>query len=56
MEYIDKIVEFDKYCETCEHKDSKEYLDPCHTCLMQPTNVHSRKPICYKKKEEKEKK
>ena len=30
MEIIEKIVEFDKYCKTCEHRDLKEYLDPCH--------------------------
>lgn len=56
MEIIDKMVEFDKYCETCEYKDLKESKDPCHECLSNPTNVGSIKPMNYKKKEIKEKK
>lgn len=56
MEIIQKIVEFDKYCKTCEHKDLKDYLDPCHECLNNPTNTYSRKPVNYKKKESKKKK
>ena len=51
MEYIEKIVDFE-YCKTCEHKDTKDYLDPCHTCLNNPTNTHSKKPINYKEKED----
>ena len=51
MEYRDKIVEFDKYCETCEYKDTKEVENPCHECLSNPTNVHSKKPVNYKEKE-----
>lgn len=53
MEIIEKFVEFDKYCETCEHKDVEEKCDPCHECLENPVNVGSEKPINYKKKEEK---
>ena len=56
MEIIEKIVEFDKYCKTCEHNNSKEYLDPCHECLNNPTNTNSKKPVNYKKKETKKKK
>lgn len=56
MEIIDKIVEFDKYCKTCKHEKDKEYLDPCHECLNNPTNVHSRKPLKYEEDEEKVKK
>lgn len=55
MEIIDKMVEFNKYCETCEHKDLEESKDPCHKCLSNPTNVGSIKPICYKEKEKKKK-
>jgi len=55
MEYVDKIVDFE-YCKTCEHEKSKDYLEPCHTCLNNPTNVHSKKPVNYKEKEKKNKK
>lgn len=62
MEIIDHIVEFDKYCDTCEHRDLKEHEDPCDQCLSEPVNEYSRKPVCYKpcekyikEKEEKEK-
>ena len=55
MEIIQKIVEFDKYCHTCKHKDSKDYLDPCHECLNNPTNTYSKKPVNYKEKETKKK-
>jgi len=53
MEIVNKIVEFDKYCKTCEFRDTKEYLNPCHDCLNNPTNVNSRKPINYKEDEKK---
>lgn len=56
MEYIDKIVDFKKYCETCEYKDTKEVEDPCNECLDNPVNAHTTKPVNYKKKEVKEKK
>ncbi|MBR6641161.1 MAG: hypothetical protein IKL08_03090 [Clostridia bacterium] len=55
MEIIDKFVEFDKYCKTCEHKDIEEKLNPCHECLENPINTGSEKPINYKKKEENKK-
>lgn len=48
MEIIDKIVEFDKYCKDCKFKDNKEYLDPCHECLNNPTNTNSKKPVNFK--------
>lgn len=40
-----KIVEFDKYCKTCLHKDKKETEDPCYECLMEGENVNSHKPV-----------
>ena len=52
MEIIDKFVEFDKYCKTCEHQNLKESKDPCHECLGTPINVGSKKPINYKEKDE----
>lgn len=52
MEDIDMIVDFKKYCETCEYKDKEERLDPCHECLENPVNTNSTKPINYKEKGE----
>ena len=62
MEIIDVIVEFDKFCKTCKHKNLDEKFDPCHECLSNPINTGSIKPIKYVedeeliKKEEKNKK
>lgn len=53
MEVIDKIVDFGKYCKLCEHEKLDEAKDPCHTCLNNPTNVHSQKPINFKEKTKK---
>lgn len=50
MEYIDKIVDFHKYCKLCEYEKNSEEKDPCHTCLSNPTNIHSAKPINFKEK------
>lgn len=54
MEIIDKIVDFE-YCKTCKHKDNKDYLEPCHTCLNNPTNVNSTRPVNYKEEDKKSK-
>lgn len=51
MEYVNKIVDFHKYCKDCEYYKNKEYEDPCHDCLNNPTNVNSQKPVNFKKKE-----
>lgn len=56
MEIIEKFVDFEKYCETCEYKDLEEKYDPCHECLETPVNTGSEKPINYKEKETKENK
>lgn len=46
-----KIVDFEKYCKTCEHRDLKESDDPCFDCLDEPTNLNSNKPVYYKEKQ-----
>lgn len=56
MEQRDMIVEFDKYCNTCEYKDTLEFREPCQECLSNPTRPYSVKPLKYKKEEKKEKK
>lgn len=54
MEIIEKIVDF-QYCKTCEYKDTKDFLDPCHECLNNPVNTNSQRPVNYKEKTEKQK-
>ena len=56
MEIIHKIVNFEKYCETCKHKDLKETLDPCQECLEHPVNTHTEVPVRYKKDDNKKEK
>ena len=45
----EKIVDFDKYCPTCKHKEvkDKEGEEPCEECLSSPTNLDSHKPVKY---------
>ena len=38
------IVEFDKYCESCKHKNVPEADSPCDECLEIPARDESRKP------------
>lgn len=52
MEWIDKFVRFDLYCDKCEHYDKEDHEDPCHDCLQEPVNEYSSKPVYYKPKEE----
>lgn len=51
MENTEIIVEFDKYCKTCKHKELEDKYDPCCDCLDNPTNINSRKPIHYEEDE-----
>lgn len=55
MEIIDKFVEFDKYCKDCKFKEvnDKKGEEPCNECLSYPTQPNSKKPINFKKKEDK---
>lgn len=48
-----KFVEYDKWCDTCKHKD--EIDDPtketkCDECLSEPARLYSHKPINYEEK------
>lgn len=54
MEYVDlqyKEVYFDQYCISCKYSDLEEENDPCNTCLANPANEYSHKPIYWKPKE-----
>lgn len=51
MENKTKIVDFNKYCRKCKHRDKHESEDPCWDCLDQPVNEDSHKPIYFEEKE-----
>ena len=61
MEIVDHIIEFDKYCKTCKHKELEDKFDPCNECLENCVSTNSSKPVYYeadeklvKEEEEKE--
>lgn len=47
--YDYKEVYFNEYCKTCEHWKVKDTENPCNECLDNPINLHSHKPVNYKK-------
>ena len=54
MEYTDlhyKEVYFDQYCSSCKYSDLEEENEPCNTCLANPENEYSHKPVYWKPKE-----
>ena len=53
MEENKKIVDFYKYCQTCKYKDVKEENEPCNTCLDNPVNIHTEKPVKYEEQKNK---
>lgn len=46
-------VDFKTYCALCEHKNLEEFKDPCNECLDYGMNIGTRKPVCFKEKNEK---
>lgn len=57
MENQYKFVDFNLYCETCKYKNIKDELgeEPCNSCLAEPVNLNSVKPVKYEANEVKEK-
>lgn len=53
MENVDLFVEFDQYCKTCQHRDLKDFKDPCNDCLAEAVHANSIKPVYYKADEKK---
>lgn len=49
-ENIYREVNFEKYCETCEHKELDEKFDQCNDCLANGTNENSEKPVYWKER------
>ena len=52
MQNDEKIVNFQYWCEMCEHFEKPEEDLPCRDCLDEPVNVNSTKPILWEMKEE----
>jgi len=54
----EKIVDFEKYCKECKffNVDDSKGEEPCNSCLAEPVNENSRKPVNFEPAEEKEKK
>lgn len=44
----EKEVDF-SFCNTCVNKDKTEAEEPCNSCLSQPVNFESTKPVKYEK-------
>ena len=42
-----KLVEFDKYCPTCEHWKDDFTKDPCDMCIAIPARIDSHRPEFY---------
>lgn len=49
-EYLE--VNFEKYCQTCQHKELEEKFDPCNRCLEHGCNLNSHKPVMWEEKNE----
>ena len=47
MEDSYKEVYFSEYCKKCKGEKKEEYEEPCHSCLNEPTNVYSHKPVYF---------
>lgn len=45
-----KEVYFNEYCNSCAHKKCQEHEEPCYTCLNEPVNLYSHKPVKYMEK------
>ena len=45
-------IRFDKFCKTCENKDTAEKDKPCCNCLDHPVKPNGEKPLYYKPKDE----
>lgn len=44
-----KEVDFNKWCEKCDHKSLKEFKSPCNECLEEPVRIGTDKPLYFEK-------
>lgn len=40
-----KEVRYERYCQTCKFKATKQYEEPCNKCLEEYTNLYTEKPV-----------
>lgn len=45
MVYDQKEVYFGLYCKTCKHETLPESEEPCNSCLEEPSNTDSHRPV-----------
>lgn len=50
MKNREQFVEFDRYCEICQHEKLTETDSPCDECLEHPVNADSNKPVHFEPK------
>ena len=41
------IIDFDKWCSTCKHKEKASIDYPCDECLSHPTSWNSERPVFF---------
>lgn len=49
-EIVDILVNFDAYCNDCEHVEKMSTEEPCNECLSNPVNQHTDKPVMFREK------
>ena len=47
----EREVRFDLYCKTCKYWESPQEEEPCDSCLSEPFNYDTDRPVNWKKKE-----
>ena len=47
MEIEEKIVNFKNYCPKCKYMNKKGNDEPCDTCLGNPVNILTKKPVKF---------
>lgn len=50
MEFPLKEARFDIWCQKCVNANTKDTDEPCNSCLANPVNEHSTKPVEWKEK------
>ena len=50
---FNKIVNFDNFCKLCKYKDTDENKPPCESCLSEPVNQNTHKPVKYEEADKK---
>lgn len=45
-----KEVYFNEYCKKCKHEKVADAEEPCTSCLDEPANLYSHKPVKFEEK------